>query len=76
MNFKTIISAAVLAMISASTFAQDAPQYNFTTVKENPVTEKAELYYVAADNKKTVNDLDVESLVTPTYKTSTVQLRQ
>jgi len=38
MNFKTIISAAVLAMISASTFAQDAPQYNFTTVKENPVT--------------------------------------
>ena len=44
MNFKKIISAAVLAMVSTATFAQDGPQYNFTTVKENPVTSVKNQY--------------------------------
>ena len=38
MNIKTILSAAVCTLITASAFAQKAPEYEFTTVKENPVT--------------------------------------
>ena len=68
---KEVTSASALSKVTGiGTTARTGEIY----VKENPVTEKAELYYVADDNKKTVNDLDVESLVTPTYKTSTVQI--
>ena len=38
MNAKTIISAAVCALIGISASAQQAPEYEFTVVKENPVT--------------------------------------
>ena len=37
MNFKFILAAA-LAIVSSAAFAQEAPEYEFTTVKENPVT--------------------------------------
>ena len=38
MNIKTILSAAVCTLITASAFAQKAPEYEFTVIKENPVT--------------------------------------
>ena len=38
MNFKFILAAAAAAVISSAAFAQEAPEYEFTTVKANPVT--------------------------------------
>ena len=38
MNAKFIIAAAALALVSAAASAQQAPDYEFTTVKENPIT--------------------------------------
>ena len=38
MNFKFILAAAAAAVISSAAFAQGAPEYEFTTVKANPVT--------------------------------------
>ena len=38
MNFKSILTAAALAMISTASFAENGPKYKFTTIKENPVT--------------------------------------
>ena len=38
MNFKSILTAAALAVISTASFAENGPQYKFTTIKENPVT--------------------------------------
>ena len=38
MNFKSILTAAALAVISTATFAENGPKYKFTTIKENPVT--------------------------------------
>ena len=38
MNFKSILTAAALAVISTASFAENGPKYKFTTIKENPVT--------------------------------------
>ena len=40
MNFKSIISAAACALVAMSAYAQapKAPEYEFTVVKENPIT--------------------------------------
>ena len=38
MNFKSMLTAAALAVISTATFAENGPKYKFTTIKENPVT--------------------------------------
>ena len=38
MNAKFIIAAAALALVSAAASAQTAPEYEFTTIKENPIT--------------------------------------
>ena len=38
MNLKFILTAAAFAMISSAAFAQEAPEYEFTTIKENPIT--------------------------------------
>ena len=38
MNAKFIIAAAALALVSAAASAQQAPDYEFTVVKENPIT--------------------------------------
>ena len=38
MNFKLIIASAAFAVVSSAAFAQKAPEYKFTTIKENPVT--------------------------------------
>jgi len=38
MNIKLILSAAALALVSAAASAQTAPEYEFTTIKENPIT--------------------------------------
>ena len=43
-------------------------------VKENPLTGKAELIYRAKPNNEQVNDYDVETILTSTYKSTTVQL--
>ena len=41
--------------------------------KEDAVTGKAKLYYVAKDNKTSVNNIDVITIMTKTYQASTVQ---
>ena len=38
MNAKFIIAAAAFALASAAVSAQTAPEYEFTTIKENPIT--------------------------------------
>ena len=38
MNLKFILTAAALAVMSSAAFAQESPEYQFTTIKENPVT--------------------------------------
>ena len=38
MNAKFIIAAAAFALASAAASAQTAPEYEFTTIKENPIT--------------------------------------
>ena len=38
MNFKSILTAAALVVISTASFAENGPKYKFTTIKENPVT--------------------------------------
>ncbi len=38
MNIKSIITAAACALIAVSASAQQAPEYEFTVIKENPVT--------------------------------------
>ena len=38
MNFKSILTAAALAVISTASFAENGPKYKFTNIKENPVT--------------------------------------
>ena len=38
MNAKFIIAAAALALVSAAASAQQTPDYEFTVVKENPIT--------------------------------------
>ncbi len=38
MNIKSILSAAACALIAISASAQQAPEYEFTVIKENPVT--------------------------------------
>ena len=44
MNFKFILTAAALAVISSAAIAQEAPEYQFTTIKENPVTSVKNQY--------------------------------
>ena len=44
MNFKFILTAAAFAVMSSASFAQDAPEYEFTTIKENPVTSVKNQY--------------------------------
>ena len=44
MNIKSIISAAACTLIAASAFAQKAPEYEFTVIKENPVTSVKNQY--------------------------------
>ena len=38
MNFKFILTAAALSLVSAAMSAQQAPDYEFTVIKENPIT--------------------------------------
>ena len=38
MNLKFILTAAAFAVMSSAAFAQEAPEYEFTTIKENPIT--------------------------------------
>jgi len=38
MNIRSIFTAAACALIAISASAQKAPEYEFTVVKENPVT--------------------------------------
>ena len=38
MNLKFILTAAAFALVSSAAFAQEAPEYEFTTIKENPIT--------------------------------------
>ena len=38
MNIKFILTAAAFAIVSSAAFAQEAPEYEFTTIKENPIT--------------------------------------
>ena len=44
MNIKSIISAAACTLIAASAFAQKAPEYEFTVIKETPVTSVKNQY--------------------------------
>ena len=44
MKIKSIISAAACTLIAASAFAQKAPEYEFTVIKENPVTSVKNQY--------------------------------
>ena len=44
MNFKSILTAAALAVISTASFAENGPKYKFTTIKENPVTSITNQY--------------------------------
>ena len=38
MNFKFILTAAALSLVSAAMSAQQTPDYEFTVIKENPIT--------------------------------------
>ncbi len=38
MNIKTIILAAAVALIALPSYAQPTPEYEFTVIKENPIT--------------------------------------
>ena len=44
MKIKTIIFTAFAALLALSASAQDSPQYEFTTVKENPITSVKNQY--------------------------------
>ena len=44
MKIKTIIFSAFAALMALSAYAQDSPQYEFTTVKENPITSVKNQY--------------------------------
>ena len=44
MNFKFILAAAASAVISSAAFAQETPEYKFTTILEQPVTSVKNQY--------------------------------
>ena len=44
MNFKFILAAAASAVLSSAAFAQETPEYQFTTVLEHPVTSVKNQY--------------------------------
>ncbi len=44
MKLKSILTAAACTLVAASAFAQKAPEYEFTVIKENPVTSVKNQY--------------------------------
>lgn len=44
MKLKSFLSAAACTLVAASAFAQKAPEYEFTVIKENPVTSVKNQY--------------------------------
>ena len=44
MKLKSILTAAACTLVTASAFAQKAPEYEFTVIKENPVTSVKNQY--------------------------------